>query len=195
MSVSRETLEREWLALLESLEPTAHAMVNVLPQLAKQRWQQRSQRIANEQRVLSTRLAERQTLRRKMIEARVTGQITEADFEDVKRGLTEEIQGIEDEQRALLSEAVTMDELTADVKRQNVDLAKNWKHAALAERQEVQTSLFPEGLLFSEALRFFEPGNSKLQNMVFAGILQAIGEATEWNDFNAKFTNGRDDWI
>jgi hypothetical protein len=45
--------------------------------------------------------------------------------------------------------------------------------------------------LFGEALRFFEPGDSELQNMVLAGILEAVGEATEWNDFNAKFTNGR----
>ena len=67
----------------------------------------------------------------------------------------------------------------------------------LAERQEVQTSLFPEGLLFSEALRFFEQGNSRLQNMVIAGILEAIGprKASDWNDFNSKFMNGRDDWI
>jgi hypothetical protein len=76
-------------------------------------------------------------------------------------------------------------------------LAKNWKHAVLAERQEVQTSLFPEGLLFSEALRFFEQGNSRLQNMVIAGILEAIGprKASDSNDFNSKFMNGRDDWI
>jgi hypothetical protein len=98
-----------------------------------------------------------------------------------------------DEQRALLSEAITMDELTEDVRRKNVELAKNWKHAALAERQEVQTSLFPEGLLFSEALRFFEPGNSRLQNMVFVGILEVIGPAKATD--GTKFMNGRDDWI
>jgi hypothetical protein len=47
--------------------------------------------------------------------------------------------------------------LIADARRSVVNLAKTWLDADLARRQEIQTALFPDGLVFSPDFLVFEP--------------------------------------
>ena len=54
-----------------------------------------------------------------------------------------------EELKALQSECFTMAQLMADARRSIVNLAKTWLEADLARRQEIQTALFPDGLVFS----------------------------------------------
>jgi hypothetical protein len=54
----------------------------------------------------------------------------------------------------------------ADARRSIVNLAKTWLEADLARRQEIQTALFPDGLVFSPDSLFFEPRNHTLMQSV-----------------------------
>lgn len=49
-----------------------------------------------------------------------------------------------------------MEQLLADARRSIVNLTKTWQKADLARRQEIQTALFPDGLVFSPDFLFFE---------------------------------------
>jgi hypothetical protein len=71
-----------------------------------------------------------------------------------------------EELKALQSECFTMAQLMADARRSIVNLAKTWLEADLARRQEIQTALFPDGLVFSPDFLFFEPRNHTLMQSV-----------------------------
>ena len=73
---------------------------------------------------------------------------------------------MEDQLNALQSESFTMEQLIADARRSIVNLAKTWLESDLARRQEVQTALFPDGLVFSPDSLFFEPRNHTLMQSV-----------------------------
>jgi hypothetical protein len=61
LNVSKEQLEDDWLNLLTMQEPTADALVNVIPQIAKTKWKQRQQAVSEQNRVLSARLEDQRT--------------------------------------------------------------------------------------------------------------------------------------
>lgn len=73
MSVSKKQLEDDWLNLLTLLEPTADALVNVIPQVAKTKWKQRQQAVSEQNRVLSARLEDQRALNRNLIESKLRG--------------------------------------------------------------------------------------------------------------------------
>ena len=157
VGISRQELERCFLALLDQLEPTADAMVNVLPAMAKTRWKERIDRLRNHKKALETRHAERKELRTKLIEARVKGELAEADFQDLKAALNRELADIERQMGLLEAEHITLDKMTADTERLYFNLKETWQQAGLPQKQAIQTELFPDGLLFSNRLLFFEP--------------------------------------
>ncbi len=172
VKVSVEQIESDWLALLSVMEPTADALVNVIPKMAGAKWQQRVDRIAHERQKLSQRMADQKTLNLKLVTAKLNGELSPCDFDDMKKALADEVASIEDAQRALTSESATMEQLIADTERQLVDLVGAWKKGGLSERQEVQSALFPNGLLYSQEKRFFEPGNTTIQEDLLAAILE-----------------------
>jgi hypothetical protein len=67
------------------------------------------------------------------------------------------------------------------------------RKAGLSERQELQSALFPEGLVYSEEERFLCTANESLQR----GLLQTFLEeaAVQGTEFSGEIWNGRGDWI
>ena len=99
--------------------------------------------------------------------AKLSGEIKPDDFDVAKKAITEEIARIETEIKALDSERNTMKDLLKQAQAQSVDLVGAWKKGNLNQRQELARAFFPDGLFFSHELRFFEPSNLVIQQMVW----------------------------
>jgi hypothetical protein len=165
VGISREGLENHFVGLLAMMQPTAE-LIAKLPDIAESNWKVRRKRIEDEQRTLQNRLNENNALNLRAIEARIKGDLSADDFEKFKGANNKTISDIEEQLKALQSECFTMAQLMADARRSIVNLAKTWLEADLARRQEIQTALFPDGLVFSPDSLFFEPRNHTLMQSV-----------------------------
>jgi hypothetical protein len=88
------------------------------------------------------------------------------DFDTLKETLAQESSRLQSEITCLDSERNTMEEMLSQAEAQAVDLANAWKSGNVNQRQELAKAFFPEGLLFSHELRFFEPTNTQITEMV-----------------------------
>jgi site-specific DNA recombinase len=165
VGISREGLENHFVGLLAMMQPTAE-LIAKLPDIAESNWKVRSKRIEDEQRTLQNRLNENKAMNLRAIEACIKGDLSGDDLEKFKAANNKNISDIEVQLKALQSECFTMAQLMADARRSIVNLAKTWLEADLARRQEIQTALFPEGLVFSPDFLFFEPRNHTLMQSV-----------------------------
>lgn len=147
------------------MQPTAE-LIAKLPDIAKSNWEQRSKRIEDEKRTLQTRLNENKSLNLRAIEARIKGELSADDLEKFKEANDKSIADMEQQLNSLKAEQFTIEQLMADARRDIVNLAKTWLKADLARRQEIQTALFPDGLVFSPDFLFFEPRNHTLMQAV-----------------------------
>jgi site-specific DNA recombinase len=165
VGISREGLENHFMGLLAMMQPTAE-LIAKLPDIAESNWKVRSKRIEDEQRTLQNRLNENKAMDLRAIEACIKGNLSGDDLEKFKAANNKNISDIGAQLKALQSERFTMAQLMADARRSIVNLAKTWLEADLARRQEIQTALFPEGLVFSPDFLFFEPRNHTLMQSV-----------------------------
>src|SRR5208282_6094907 len=165
VGISREGLESHFVGLLGMMQPTAE-LIAKLPDIAESNWKVRSKRIEDEKRTLQNRLNENKSLNLRAIEARIKGDLSAADLEMFKASNDKSISDMEDQIKALQSESFTMEQLIADARRSIVNLAKTWLESDLARKEEVQTALFPDGLVFSPDSLFFEPRNHTLMQSV-----------------------------
>lgn len=165
----REELESEFVKLLGRMQPTAELLAE-LPQRAAKQWEIRKAQIAANARVLASRLADQETLNQRAIVAKLQREISQQDFETVKKSVDEEIERIKTEISSLDSEQTTMKELTKDAAAQSVDLVGAWKRGNVNQRQELAMAFFPEGLFFSHERKFFEPSNLVIQQMLWRYI-------------------------
>ena len=165
VGISREGLESHFVGLLGMMQPTAE-LIAKLPAIAESNWKVRSKRVEDEKRTLQNRLNENKALNHRAIEARIKGELSADDLAKFKETNDKSIADIEEQLKTLHSEVFTMDQFIADAKESIVNLAKAWKGADLARRHEIQTALFPSGLVFSPKDLFFEPRNHTLMQAV-----------------------------
>jgi site-specific DNA recombinase len=194
VSVSKQQLEDDWLELLRLTEPTADALVNILPKMAKARWKHRQQRLSEQDRVLNVKLEDQQILNLKLTEAQLRGELSKEHTEQFREHTSKTIAGIEEARAALASEATTMEKLVEDTRQQFIDLPGTWQKAGLREKQELQAALFQSGLVYNEEQRFMILNqNQELAEMVFAGLLAIIpGEDLIEVE---SVQSGRGEWI
>jgi site-specific DNA recombinase len=170
VGVSRETLEGQFIAILERIQPTADLLAQ-LPELAAREWEIRKGRIGKDAEVLSKRLAEQRTLNHKAITAKLNGELSAEDFDVLKKNITEEIFRIEGEITSLDSERSTMEDLMQQAKVQIVNLAETWRVGNVNQKQEIANAFWPEGIWYSQELTYFKPRNSKILQL-FTSYLQ-----------------------
>jgi site-specific DNA recombinase len=164
VSIRKSDLDGLFVNLLSMLEPTAELLVR-LPEQIAERWKARKQRIATERARLSRLLAEKDTLNRMAITAKIKKEITADDFDAFKRTTNEEKAQIEKALNALDSESNTMEDMIEQAEVQAIDLVGAWERGNTNQRQELAKAFFPEGLFFSHQLKFFEPANTVLTEM------------------------------
>jgi len=165
VSASREELETRFVRLLGMMQPTAD-LLSRLPQIAAVQWEERSKRIEDDRRMLSTRLNEYRTLNLKAVESRIKGDISTEDLKRFQGSNDHNIAEVEEALKTLDSEKATFQSLIAEAKQDVVNLAQAWQNADAGRKQEVQTGFYPEGLLYSKERGFFEPQNHKLAQQV-----------------------------
>jgi site-specific DNA recombinase len=175
VSVSKAQLESDWLELMRIMEPTADALVNVIPKMAKAKWEHRQKRMTEQDRILSTKLEDQRMLSLKLTEAQLRGEIRHADAEQMRQRINQTMSEIEDARSAFTTEAATMEKLIEDTRQQFIDLRSTWLKASLPDRQELQATLFQNGLAYNKLQRFMILNrNTDLAEMVFAGLLSVM---------------------
>jgi site-specific DNA recombinase len=184
VGASRDEIEKSFLRVLDMLRPTQE-LLNRLPQIAKTYWSHRLERITTERRQLSTRLADAKTLNQKILLQKVNGELSAEDFAMLKETVTQQKAEAEAQLSALDAETTTMQGLLEETQNNIVDLVKAWRNGSVQQRQELAFSLYPDGLVYSRELRYFEPRNVLL--------MQAMREMID--GFLAKENIGAGDGI
>lgn len=158
VSVSREEIETHFVTILGRLGPTQE-LINRLPEIARTYWAKRLERITNDRRTFSNRLADAKTLNQRILLQKVKGELSPEDFADAKEIVTQQMQEAQDQLAALDAETLTMESLLEETQHNIVDLMKAWKEGDTQRKQELAFNLFPEGLYYSRESKFFEPRN------------------------------------
>jgi site-specific DNA recombinase len=191
LSVSAEKLEADWLEFLERMQPAFESLTKKIPVLAKAKVHGFMEDAESRQRHLSTQLADKRTLRVKLIEKNLKDEISKEDFDTMKASLLKDIAEIEAAERALVAEVEDYSQLTADDSDGPLARASTmWINAKFNDRQTVQNVLFPYGLCYRKDISFFAQVTDDLEAVVFKMLVEIAdhGEAYE-------VKNGRDDWI
>jgi hypothetical protein len=81
-------------------------------------------------------------------------------------------------------ESSTMAGLIEAMKLKLVDLVATWREGGIAERCELQSAMFPEGLPYSNKHGFFEPGKSPLINAFVDMMLELCQVGVPRRDLN-----------
>ena len=67
-----------------------------------------------------------------------------------------------------------MEEMLKQAQAQAVDLVGAWENGNVNQRQELAKSFFPEGLVFSHEVGFFEPANTVITEMLIQ-FIESVG--------------------
>ena len=175
IGISRDDLHRQFVGLLSLMEPTAELLAQLPGRIAAQ-WRARNERIAADEKRLTARLADQAALNQKAIVAKVNNEISAEDFDIVKQSIADEKSRLDAALNTLESERRTMEEMLKQAEVQAVDLVGAWERGNVNQRQELARAFFPEGLVFSHELKFFEPANRVITEM-FMRFLDGIREA------------------
>lgn len=158
VSAGREEIEMAFVRILGRLGPTQE-LINRLPEIARTYWAKRLERITNDRRTFSKRLADAKTLNQRILLQKVNGELSSEDFAILKETVTQQVEEAQNQLNALDAETLTMQSLLEETQLNIVDLMKVWNEGDTQRKQELAFSLFPEGLLFSRESHFFEPRN------------------------------------
>jgi hypothetical protein len=161
--VSKEELEKHFLRLLGTYEPTIEFLEH-LPEIAKRQWAERDDRIRQESKTLRKRLAEINRLNSAAIKAKLTGELTTEDFDTVKATNASDAAEIERQLSAMESETNMMQELIAQSQRELIDPVRAWRSAGINGRRELQTAVFPDGLVWNHERGFLNRKNVALMD-------------------------------
>ncbi len=167
VSASRDQIEQDFLGLLGMMRPTQEFLKR-LPEIAKNHWKYRLERITSERKRISTLLGDVKTLNQKALLQRVKGELSAEDFAMLKETVTKQKTDAETQMAALDAETLTMESLLEKTQYDIVDLVGAWKNGGIQQRQELAWSLYPEGLQYSRETKFFEPGNALLMSTMHA---------------------------
>jgi hypothetical protein len=121
------------------------------------------------------------------IKAKLTGELSSEDFDSLKVANTADLTEIENALKTLESEKNMMQELIEESKRELVDLVTTWKKAGINGRKELQTALFPEGLVWSHESGFLNHQNERVMQG-WHQFFQSLGDLkTSAKDFLDMF--------
>jgi site-specific DNA recombinase len=179
VSTGRDEIEKAFVRILGMLEPTQEYL-NRLPEIAKNIWGQRLERIDSERKRLKIVLADSKALNQKAVLRNVSGDLSDEDFVVVKEVVTQQKQGAETQLLELDTETAAMQALMQGTQRDIIDLCKMWRDGGVQQRQELAFGLYPHGLFYNSEVRFFEPRNILLMNamqemIAYLGAQRKIG--------------------
>jgi site-specific DNA recombinase len=183
--VSREELEQRFMDLLAMHQPTAEFLQR-LPELARQQWAEREKSINQEHKALKSRLEEIRRLNSLAVKAKLVGDLAQEDFDSLKTANATETIEIERQQTSLESQKNMMQQLIEQSERELVDLVSAWKKGGVADKKELQSALFPDGLVWGHEWGFLNSKNVSLMESLGLSNLTLAKAQADLNNFLVK---------
>jgi site-specific DNA recombinase len=184
--VSAQELEQHFVRLLSMYQPTVE-LLEQLPDIAKRQWEAREERIRQDSKALRIRLEDIRRLNSAAIKAKLKGELSAEDFDSLKATNAQDSAEIEKQLTALESEKNMMQELMEQSQRELVDLVGAWRKAGITGRKELQTALFPEGLVWSHESGFLNRKNVGLMNDLDEFFQSLKTSSTSLDEFLVRF--------
>jgi hypothetical protein len=183
--VRKEVLERDWILLLDMIQPHADYWQNLSENAAA-----KLEKNQEAQRILKKELTEHRDKHARAVQARINGEISQEDFEIWKSSAATDVARLE----TILNDLQAAEEGVQTAKEaktlSSVSFSTAWTNAeTLDQKQAFQSSLFPIGIFWSKQNAFFEPENRSLMSLVSEMIDTMDGPTA------VPELSGRDDWI
>lgn len=154
--VDRETLESGFVDLLGKLKSFAMILAK-LPEIATREWEERKGRIAEDAKTLARKREEQVGLNQRATRFLLDGKISEEDAREMKESVKAELRRIDEQIAALDKERTSLEDLKTELKVDALDFVKAWQNADINKRRELVKALFPQGLRYNSAEKYFEP--------------------------------------
>jgi site-specific DNA recombinase len=184
--VSANELEQHFVRLLAMHQPTVQ-LLERLPEIAKKQWAAREERNRQDAKALRIKREEIKRLNSAAIKAKLTGGLSDEDFDSIKATNAEEAAAIEKQLTALESEKNMMEELIEQSQRELVDLVNAWRKSGAVQKRELQTALFPDGLAWSHESGFLNSKNTGLMEELNEFFQSLENSSATLDSFVAKF--------
>jgi site-specific DNA recombinase len=163
VSVRKEILERDWVILLNMMQPNNQYWKRLADSAASS-WALD----AEQEKKLRSELAAQRAKHLRAIDAKLAGEISAEDFELWKTAAAGEVQRIEDAIKGMESKR-DLSKRLMDAPTVNISFSDRWtKASGLDDQQAFQSALFPTGIFWSHENSFFETGNVSLFQSVEA---------------------------
>ena len=159
--VRKEALESLFLKLLQSMQPSVE-LIAALPDLVRSFHTFELERIADDRKRLNARRLEADTLNRRALRLRVSGELTAEQFAMLETDAKEEAQRIETALETLEMDTSALTHLMEQEKLGYFSIAETWARSGLVQKQQWQNQVFPDRLEFSQEWGFFVPSNRSL---------------------------------
>jgi DNA-binding PucR family transcriptional regulator len=148
VKVSKDTLERDFLAMLHRLTPTKDFLDlfrDIVLTVWEQKQSQTKEEMASLQRSLKALTARKNTL----VDRYLDGRIDESTYQEQTARMHEETADTENRLQLVSADDEDIEALLAFSNRILSDPASLWADSTLENRQRLQQVLFPDGLMYS----------------------------------------------
>jgi hypothetical protein len=108
------------------------------------------------------RLNEQKRLDSDGIKANLRGKLSNENFQTLQNEIKDECRKIEDALKALEYERKSLLEAAQQTKLPNVNFVQTWRSAEVQGKIELQKALFPDGLVWSHEMGYFDRQNKWL---------------------------------
>lgn len=185
VSVRKEILERDWILLLDMIQPHADYWRNLSENAAA-----KAEQNQEAQRQIKKELTEHRDKHARAVQARINGEISQEDFEIWKSSASVTVERLEWILKDLEAAQDAVQVAREAKVLSDASFSEVWtKAATLEEKQTFQTSLFPRGIFWSKENSFFEPENRSLMVLV-SEMIDAMDGSTAVPELS-----GRGEWI
>ncbi len=162
-AVSKEQLESEFVELLSRLQ-VKPAVAKAMPAALKRIWKENNADAITIRRGAETELRDYQQLRQELIKAKLRKELLQDVFEETMKEYSGKIAEL---QNRIAAASTQDDDINAlieygDFVTTNISAA--WQQAALQQRRQVQSLLFPEGILYSNKNGYLNDAKTSLFN-------------------------------
>jgi hypothetical protein len=103
-------------------------------------------------------------LNQELLPQRVSGELSAGDFAMLKETVIQQKAEAEAQLATLDAKTITMLGLLEETQKNVVDLGRAWGNGSVQQKQELASGLFPDGLVYSGKLKYFEPSNVLLMD-------------------------------
>ena len=163
-SIGRDDLEAKFIALLKRLTP-ASELVTAFTETVKGEWTQRKGDADAAYTAIQRRLAKAKQRKDRLVDLRLDGELSQAEYSDQNQRLTMDIEAAELELRETESQFLDLEGVLTFAEKIITSPARLWLESSLNERQRLQQTFFPDGVTF-DGREFGTPSSSSFFSLL-----------------------------